>query len=71
MELGTSLFLIAVGAILTFAINATVSGIDIATVGIILMIVGVIGLLISLFYWGPRRRAIVDDRPVVRNRDYY
>ena len=56
MELGTSLFLIAVGAILTFAINATVSGIDIATVGIILMIVGVIGLLVSLFYWGPRRR---------------
>ena len=54
MELGTSLFLIAVGAILTFAVNATVSGIDIATVGIILMIVGVIGLLISLFY--PRRR---------------
>ncbi len=70
MELGTSLFLIAVGAILTFAIDATVSGIDIATVGIILMIVGVIGLLISLFYWGPRRRAIVDDRPVVRNREY-
>jgi hypothetical protein len=70
VELGTSLFLIAVGAILTFAINATVSGIDIATVGIILMIVGVIGLLISLFYWGPRRRAVVDDRPVVRDRYY-
>jgi len=62
--------LIAVGAILTFAINATVSGIDIATVGIILMIVGVIGLLVSLFYWGPRRRAIVDDRPVARDRYY-
>jgi hypothetical protein len=73
VELGTSLFLIAVGAILTFAIDATVSGIDIATVGIILMIVGVIGLLISLIYWGParRRRAVVEDRPVVRNRDYY
>ena len=56
MELGTSLFLIAVGAILTFAINATVSGIDIATVGIILMIVGVIGLLISLFYLAAPRR---------------
>jgi len=74
VELGTSLFLIAVGAILTFAINASVSGIDIATVGIILMIVGVIGLLVSLFYWGPTRRrraAVVDDRPVVRNREYY
>jgi hypothetical protein len=63
--------LIAVGAILTFAINASISGIDIATVGIILMIVGVVGLLISLFYWMPRRRAVVDDRPVVRNRDYF
>ena len=73
MELGTSLFLIAVGAILTFAINATVSGIDIATVGIILMIVGVIGLLVSLIYWGParRRRAAVVERPVVRDREYY
>ena len=73
VELGTSLFLIAVGAILTFAIDATVSGIDIATVGIILMIVGVIGLLISLLYWGParRRRAAVVERPVVRDREYY
>jgi hypothetical protein len=47
-----------------------VSGIDIATVGIILMIVGVVGLLISLLYWGPRRRAVVADRPVVRDREY-
>jgi beta-lactamase regulating signal transducer with metallopeptidase domain len=70
VELGTSLFLIAVGAILTFAINASLSGIDIATVGIILMVVGVVGLLISLFYWMPRRRAVVADRPVVRNREY-
>jgi beta-lactamase regulating signal transducer with metallopeptidase domain len=71
VELGTSLFLIAVGAILTFAINATVSGIDIATVGIILMIIGVIGLLISLLYLAPRRRAVVSERPVARDRDYY
>ena len=66
MELGTSLFLIAVGAILTFAINATVSGIDIATVGIILMIVGVVGLLISLFMLNSGRRTTV-----VRDRDVY
>jgi beta-lactamase regulating signal transducer with metallopeptidase domain len=71
VELGTSLFLIAVGAILTFAINATVSGIDIATVGIILMIIGVVGLLISLLYLAPRRRAVVSERPVVRDREYY
>ncbi len=71
MELGTSLFLIAVGAILTFAVNATVSGIDIATVGIILMIIGVIGLLVSLLYLAPRRRAVAAERPVVRDREYY
>jgi hypothetical protein len=70
VELGTSLFLIAVGAILTFAVNASISGLDIATVGIILMIIGVVGLLISLFYWMPRRRAVVDDRPVARDRYY-
>jgi len=70
VELGTSLFLIAVGAILTFAINADISGIEISTVGIILMIIGVIGLLISLFYWGPRRRRVVEDRPVTTRREY-
>ena len=69
MELGTSLFLIAVGAILTFAVNATISGLEISTVGIILIIIGVLGLLISLLYLAPRRRAIVEDRPVAR-REY-
>jgi hypothetical protein len=63
--------LIAVGAILTFAVNASISGLEISTVGIILMIVGVIGLLISLLYWGPRRRAVVEDRPVTTRREYY
>ena len=73
MELGTSLFLIAVGAILAFAVNATVSGISIATVGIILMVVGVVGLLISLFFLAPRRRraTVYDDRPPVTRREYY
>ena len=73
MELGTSLFLIAVGAILTFAVNADISGIEISTVGIILMIVGAIGLLVSLLYWGParRRRAVVEDRPVTTRRSAY
>jgi hypothetical protein len=70
VELGTSLFLIAVGAILTFAVNADVSGIEISTVGIILMIIGGVGLLISLLFLGPRRRAVVSDRPVVRDREY-
>ena len=48
MTLGFSLFLIAVGAILRFAVTATVAGIDIQTVGVILMIVGAIGFVISL-----------------------
>jgi hypothetical protein len=78
--IGTSIFLIAVGAILRFAVTATVSGIDISTVGTILLIVGVIGLLISLLYmtmWSDRTRRAdpVDrtaappaDREVVRER---
>ena len=81
MGIGTSIFLIAVGAILRFAVTASVSGIEIATVGTILLIVGIIGLLISLLYmtiWADRTRgrdAVVDrgtvppaDREVVRER---
>ena len=71
MEIGTSLFLIAVGAILYFAVHASISGLSIATVGIILMIVGAIGLLISLFMMTRRRGTIVEERPVTRTRDYY
>ena len=52
MGIGTSLFLIAVGAILYFAVDATVSGIEITTVGIILMVISMVGLLISLFMIG-------------------
>ena len=66
MGIGTSIFLIAVGAILKFAVTAHVSGISLATVGTILMVVGVIGLLISLFMlaaWRDRNAA-----PVVRDR---
>ena len=50
MPLGTSIFLIAVGAILRYAVTATVSGIDITTVGLILMIVGIVGLVMSVLY---------------------
>ena len=74
MEIGTSLFLIAIGAILYFAVNATISGLSIATVGIILMIVGIIGLLISLFLLSGRRRyraPVADERPIARDREYY
>ena len=49
MTIGSSIFLIAVGAILKYAVDATVSGIEIQTVGLILMIAGVVGLVIGLF----------------------
>jgi hypothetical protein len=49
MAIGTSLFLIAVGAILRYAVTAHVSGFDIQTAGVILIVVGCIGLLIGLF----------------------
>lgn len=51
MGLGTSIFLIAVGAILRFAVSVTTSGFNIHTIGVILMIVGAVGLVISLFFW--------------------
>ena len=50
MGVGTSLVLIAIGAILRFAVSVT-SGFNIHTIGIILMIIGVIGLIISMFFW--------------------
>ena len=72
MGVGVSLILIAAGAILTWAVNATVSGVDINTVGVILMVVGIVGLLLSLVFWsswggfgGPARRrtTYVEDAP--------
>lgn len=79
MGIGTSIFLIALGAILRFAVTATVSGIEIATVGTILLVVGIIGLLISLLYttiWADRTRGVdrtaaappPAEREVVRDR---
>ena len=72
MGIGTSIFLIAVGAILKFAVTAHVSGVSLATVGTILIIVGVVGLLISLFMmaaWRDRDRgtAVRGDRYVERD----
>lgn len=52
MGLGASIFLIAVGAILAFAVTAEFAGIDIQVVGWILMGAGALGLLLSLIFWG-------------------
>ena len=72
MGIGTSIFLIATGAILYFAVNADISGLEISTVGLILMIVGVLGLIISLYLMSmASRRGVAADRPVARERDIY
>ena len=69
MGIGVSIFLIALGAILTFAVHATLSGVSIQTIGFILMIAGALGLVVTLMIFGPRRRAgvveehVYDDRP--------
>ena len=64
MGVGVSLLLIAAGAILTWAVSAEASGVDLNTVGVILMVVGGIGLVLSLVFWsswggfGPHRKAV-------------
>jgi hypothetical protein len=51
MGISLSILLVAVGAVLTWAVSAEVSGVDITAVGVILMIVGAIGLVLSLIFW--------------------
>jgi hypothetical protein len=72
MGIGVSLILIAAGAIMTWAVNVSSSGFNINTVGIILMVVGAVGLVLSLMFWsswgGPgmvsrRRTTYVDEAP--------
>lgn len=71
MGIGTSIFLIALGAILKFAVTATVSGISLATVGTILIVVGILGLLISMVFLMQERRGAVVARERVVERDPY
>ena len=67
MRIGASLFLLAIGAILTFAVTASVSGVSLSTIGIILMVVGGIGLLAELLIWGTRSRSTtVTQAPAYR-----
>ena len=70
MGIGVSIFLLAIGAILTFAVNASISGLDINVVGIILMISGAIGLLLTMLVFG-RDRGTTADTVVTRERDVY
>lgn len=61
MSIGASIFMIAVGAILRYAVTFTVSGVDITVVGLILMIAGLIGLVASLFLASQERGARPPD----------
>jgi divalent metal cation (Fe/Co/Zn/Cd) transporter len=66
-SIGASLFMIAVGAILRYAVSDALKGVSLPTIGLILMIVGIIGLVISLFmYMSAGRRG--PDRVVERDR---
>lgn len=80
MGIGTGIFLLAVGAILRYAVTITTSGINLHTVGDILMVVGLIGIVLSLFFWsswggfggggsGRGRGGSVIDRRTVIERD--
>lgn len=79
MGIGVGLFLVAVGAVLTFAVNATLNGVDINAIGVILMIVGGVGLLLDLIIFAPRRhrtRVVSNGMPmtggtVVQDQDTY
>jgi hypothetical protein len=51
MGISTSLVLIAVGAILKWAVTATTAGINLSTVGVVLMVVGIAGLVLSIIFW--------------------
>jgi hypothetical protein len=70
LGLGASLFLIAAGAILIWGVNAEVAGLDVDAIGVILMVIGVIGGVLSMVFWsswggfrGGRRATYVEEGP--------
>jgi hypothetical protein len=71
MTIGGSIFLVAVGAILRYAVTDSISGVSLATIGLILMIAGIVGLLISLFMFASSRRAPYGPRDRIVERDRY
>ena len=69
MGIGVSLLLIAAGAVMAFAVHVSGNGFDVHTVGIILLVVGAIGALLSLIFWsswggvgGTRRETVIEER---------
>ena len=74
MTFGGSLFLVALGAILRYAVKDSIEGVDLATAGLILMIIGAVGFLIALYLTFVRREPLAGDRVVqerVVERDRY
>ncbi len=74
MGIGVSVFLLALGAILAFAVDAQVSGLDINTIGVILMVCGALGLLMTMLLLTRDRvgtTGVVTEERVVRDRDVY
>jgi ABC-type antimicrobial peptide transport system permease subunit len=72
MGIGASIFLIALGLILALAVEFDVAGLNIQVIGWILVLVGIVGLVLTMFIWGPRRRAsradVVEERRVYDDR---
>jgi len=68
--IGGSIFLIAVGAILAFAVNVSLGWLDLNVVGWVMMLAGAFGLILTLWFWNSRRRTVVaapvEDRRVIR-----
>jgi membrane protein implicated in regulation of membrane protease activity len=75
MSIGVGIFLMVLGAVLAFAVEATTSGINVNTLGIILLLIGLVAVLYSLLFWSnlslrgrrrtvARRRTVVEERPV-------
>lgn len=59
MRIGTSIFLIAVGAIIRYAVTFHVSGVSRPTIGLILIVAGIAGIVLSLIYMASARRRVV------------
>ena len=70
MGIGVSIFLLALGAILAFAIDVQTNGIDLNTVGVILMVVGAIGLATSFLFWDRMGFGAAGRRSVSRRTEY-
>lgn len=74
MGIGAGITLLAIGAILAFAVDATLSGIDIQVIGVILMVCGALGLVLAVLVVGRRRDrtvGVAEERVITRDRDVY